>query len=103
MALLEDTPGSDTDADDSTLSLRSFQEQSISDLPGDSCVGAAGENPCSGGFRGLEQALAQDLLQGGLELEVGATAVYRDEEFRQAEVPFPTEQLDDGLRLRIVS
>lgn len=102
MALLEDAPGSDANADDPTLPLRAFQEQSISDLPGDSRVGPAGEDPGAGGLRGLEQALAQNLLERGLELEVGAAAVHRDQEFRQAEIPLATEQLDDWLRLGVV-
>ena len=76
---------------------RLFGDEGISDVSGDPRAGAPGEDPRPRRLGGLEQALAQALLEPWLELEVGLAAVDGDEELGLLEAPLAEQEGEDEL------
>ena len=66
-------------------------------MSGDARAGAPGEDPRPRRLGGLEQALAQALLEARLELEVGLAAVDGDEELGLLEAPLAEQEGEDEL------
>lgn len=65
-------------------------------------ISPSSEYPSSSGLRSLEQTFPEDLLQFGLEVEVGLSSLDGYEELRPLQGPFSGQQLDDQLGARVV-
>lgn len=66
------------------------------------CVDSTSEDPSSGGDCSFDQALAEHLLEFGLEVEVLETSVYGDEQGWQLQLPVLHHQMQEVVRLGVI-
>ena len=66
------------------------------------CVDPSGEDPGSGGHRCLDEALAEDLLELGLQLEVLEAPVDGDEQLGELQLPLLGHEVEQQVWLGVV-
>ena len=66
------------------------------------CVDPSGEDPGPGGHGCLDEALAEDLLELGLQLEVLEAPVDGDEQLGQLQLPLLGHEVEQQVRFGVV-